>query len=363
MAFVYHIHLPEDKGNLEVGYIGFTSKTVEQRWKEHLIVAKSKTRNYPLYNALNKYSTIVITTLVEGDVDYCLDIEYRLRPTPNTGWNINVGGQQGGLGIIPSADTREKMRKAHSEERRKARSEYMLSLKSWENGFSNPTLWSIADKLYLCHKENPEVRTNIIARAFNTEAPSIESILGKILDGWNPSEDTEWVQWSSTVDKHPHSWKSGDPKLSRKKVEYTLEELKVISERFKNRVWTDEQRQAAATRSTGFKHSEDTKRILSEKATGRKRPADYIEKVKQKSLDCPWTNGKAKKNNWLRADEILKVIEEDCDTLLKLHRHFEYPDKSGTLTKIFRKIKNGWNPTSDPFWLEFKETYKEAENV
>ena len=91
MAFVYWIHLPYHTDMLSEGYIGFTSKTVMGRYAQH----KSDAKRYPhitLYKAFCKYGDdLLVTTLVEGSDEYCLDVENRLRPWNKIGWNIKLG--------------------------------------------------------------------------------------------------------------------------------------------------------------------------------------------------------------------------------------------------------------------------------
>ncbi len=47
-------------------YIGFTKKTIEQRWTDHINNAFSSTKNWKFWNALRKYGTICWAHLVLG---------------------------------------------------------------------------------------------------------------------------------------------------------------------------------------------------------------------------------------------------------------------------------------------------------
>lgn len=117
MAFVYWAHLPEHTDMLSQGYIGFTSGTVEKRWAGHLSDAK-RCPHIIFYKALAKYGDkIVLETILEGDIDYCLDVENKLRPTNKIGWNIKVGGDYGSIGVIPSDESRKKMSESHTGEK------------------------------------------------------------------------------------------------------------------------------------------------------------------------------------------------------------------------------------------------------
>jgi hypothetical protein len=71
------------------GYIG-VSKNAERRWEEHL--KKSENRHFRF--AINKYGweNLVKEQILIAEEDYCLDIERKLRPAVDIGWNIAIGG-------------------------------------------------------------------------------------------------------------------------------------------------------------------------------------------------------------------------------------------------------------------------------
>ncbi len=146
MAFVYWIHLPEHTDVTKDGYVGFTSKTVESRFKQHRDDSiREKYKNLPIYNAMNKYGNLlVVETLVEGSNEYCLMIENKLRPEVKIGWNIKIGGDFGSLGVKASEETKLKMSetrrgesngfygKEHSEETKQKLREINLGKKASE---------------------------------------------------------------------------------------------------------------------------------------------------------------------------------------------------------------------------------------
>lgn len=85
---VYWIRHPEHTDMFTQGYIGITKHgRQERRLWEH----KNVSGNNHLKNALNKYDTKMEVILI-SDNDYCIDIEKKLRPEPNIGWNITCGG-------------------------------------------------------------------------------------------------------------------------------------------------------------------------------------------------------------------------------------------------------------------------------
>jgi predicted GIY-YIG superfamily endonuclease len=86
---VYWIRHPDHTDVLSQGYIGMSTQ-VESRWEHH----KKKAQNLHLKNAISKYGwdTLVKQQLVVSDIDYCLELEKKLRPAENIGWNIVLGG-------------------------------------------------------------------------------------------------------------------------------------------------------------------------------------------------------------------------------------------------------------------------------
>ena len=85
---VYHIHV---EPSLNSGYIGIT-KNVTLRFSQH--GWKRKRSNKHLRNALAKYGDAVKFSVVVNNLDYeaASLVEEMLRPKPNIGWNIAVGG-------------------------------------------------------------------------------------------------------------------------------------------------------------------------------------------------------------------------------------------------------------------------------
>jgi hypothetical protein len=122
---------------LAQGYIGI-SKNVSSRFEQH----RNRSQNPHLTNSINKYGWDNLTKqiLLVGSNQYCLDIEKKLRPIKNIGWNLTVGGGQPPVaygnknrlgipswnkGAICSEDTKEKLRKSH------------LGQVAWNKGLKN----------------------------------------------------------------------------------------------------------------------------------------------------------------------------------------------------------------------------------
>jgi hypothetical protein len=89
MTSVYWIHSPEHTDIFSQGYVG-VSNNHEFRWKYH----SQKQENAHLRHAIQKYGwdNLVKKVVLIGDEKYCLDIEFKLRPSDKIGWNIVMGG-------------------------------------------------------------------------------------------------------------------------------------------------------------------------------------------------------------------------------------------------------------------------------
>jgi len=79
MAYVYWLHLPEHQNFLTEGYIGAASN-IEARLRSH---------KHRLKQIWDKIS---VKILIESTIDYCFELEAKLRPCRNIGWNVAAGG-------------------------------------------------------------------------------------------------------------------------------------------------------------------------------------------------------------------------------------------------------------------------------
>lgn len=112
MAEVYWIHLPEHTDMFSEGYIGVTKYTAKKRFAQH----RERSSSSDLQNickAIRKYGAenLIAETIVIAELDYCFNVESKLRPKPFIGWNIAIGGGSPNVGYKPS----EEKKKAHSE--------------------------------------------------------------------------------------------------------------------------------------------------------------------------------------------------------------------------------------------------------
>jgi predicted GIY-YIG superfamily endonuclease len=114
---IYHIHV---EPSLNSGYIGITNNT-KLRFSQH--GWKRKNSNKHLSNALAKYKDVIKFSVLAKDLDFeaASLMEEMLRPKPNMGWNIAIGGS-----IPPSPKGKERSQ------------EYKVNISKAKMGDKNP---------------------------------------------------------------------------------------------------------------------------------------------------------------------------------------------------------------------------------
>ncbi len=107
---VYWIHTLEQIDIFTQGYVGVCQKGAEHRYNSH----KSKARNgskLPIHAAIRKYADeLICETVLNGPIEYCFEMEFKLRPTQGIGYNIDSGGNCNRLGAKLSDETKAKQR-------------------------------------------------------------------------------------------------------------------------------------------------------------------------------------------------------------------------------------------------------------
>lgn len=91
--YIYWIHAPDHTDMLSEGYIG-VSKDVKKRWQAHKRSIHKNSDNPIFKNAIAKYGweNLIKKILLCSIKEYCYEIEKKLRPNKEIGWNYNVGG-------------------------------------------------------------------------------------------------------------------------------------------------------------------------------------------------------------------------------------------------------------------------------
>lgn len=226
-CFVYWIHRPCESDIFTQGYVGVTVNPVS-RFKSHLNTARNGVKNHKFYNALRKYSDFKFDVLIESDLNYCLELEHRLRPLPDIGLNHAVGGVNtltDRLKYEYDSDTKLKIstgvRRAFLEnqnyresvlKRNKGRvltDETKLKMSSsrkgkatkWVNSKADNVVWSNADFYYLhylemirlCSDQRLKFSPKVFEKLSGLVVAKSKSLLKSFRSGWVPNEDQLWL--------------------------------------------------------------------------------------------------------------------------------------------------------------------------
>ncbi|CAB4183534.1 grpIintron_endo, group I intron endonuclease [uncultured Caudovirales phage] len=107
---VYWIHHPKHTNMFSQGYIGVSNNT-KVRWNDH----SKRPSNLHIERAIKKYGwdNLIKEVVLVANRDYCLDIETKLRPSNQIGWNVVLGGGNPpsslGKKFIKSEETKAKL--------------------------------------------------------------------------------------------------------------------------------------------------------------------------------------------------------------------------------------------------------------
>lgn len=236
----------------QVSYVGVTNQTIEQRWYQHCWKSKHHPTSH-FHRAINKYGkdSFTYTTLFSGfddraAIEQLFILEHN---TYNCGYNSTVGGED-----FTSSEYQRQLQLDRvyngTHPFLGGRIQYESSKRSWDNGTnsliglnqkrlqdgthnllgdSNPQrirkingeqhhnqkhpwmntktnessigAWKIADQLYIWFKANEHKKRGgsykAMAKQFNIES-SLQVMYYKYFkEGWNPSEDESWLEWSN----------------------------------------------------------------------------------------------------------------------------------------------------------------------
>lgn len=231
---VYWLHTEDQADIFSEGYVGITVKPVSKRFIEHKSASKNGS-NLIVHKAIRKYGdALICEELLVGDVDYCLEIENKLRPSPNIGWNLAIGGSKTMLGFKHSEQTRlliskqfknkplteqhaEKIRnnfkgKKHTEEvkeflsllakergisdkTRDAAKKANSSLMPWENPNADTSTWKRADIFYSDYISQEVTSPYFLGKKHGVPHSKLVRIWKEFSKGWNPSEDEDWFKF------------------------------------------------------------------------------------------------------------------------------------------------------------------------
>lgn len=161
-GYIYKILFPNEKH-----YIGLTSRSLEDRQKEHKLAVKSGNYNNLVYRALTKYEMVDNFELVEIDTADTLEElrekeiryiqEYDSYYMGGNGYNMTLGGE-GTNGYIHTEEAKEKMSKIQKERLKNPEERERLS-KSQTERLKDPELRQrLSDKTREHFKNNPAAR-------------------------------------------------------------------------------------------------------------------------------------------------------------------------------------------------------------
>jgi hypothetical protein len=171
---------------------------------------------YSYIKNLGGWSSVKIVPLCESTVEYCFQLENRLRPLPNLGWNTRVGGDfpvmykrevtaetKAKLALVRSSWVMSKGTKDRLSKERKGSGNPMYGTLPWDNPsstFSTRETWAKADKIYTTWIST-RFGYKRLAKLFpNLNFNSITSIVHKFQKGWNPLEDLDWTKYKEYYD-------------------------------------------------------------------------------------------------------------------------------------------------------------------
>lgn len=93
MAVLYWIRLKEHYNINSQGYVG-VSNDFSKRIRQHKNLKKISNKLQEIYQE-HSWENLVKSIIFEGTKEECLKAEMELRPSPNVGWNVSIGGTEG----------------------------------------------------------------------------------------------------------------------------------------------------------------------------------------------------------------------------------------------------------------------------
>ena len=224
MAEVYWIRKLGHTDIFTEGYVGVTSKTAQDRFKEHLkhsrVPSTTKTILHKVIKALG-VDELICETVCICELDYAFDLENKLRPTEMIGWNQIVGGSSPpnrkgqefseehrnniskGLKGLPASEAKlthiqsiadRKKGKARPNGATEKQLLTILNKGPWNNPAAKNTriFWEKADLYFTFFLEGKgAVKT---ARELGLTESNLVSIFKNFKLGWIPLNDERWIQ-------------------------------------------------------------------------------------------------------------------------------------------------------------------------
>lgn len=223
---LYWIRLKDEHVDIFTqGYVGVTTKSLSKRMNQHRYTANKGNNANIISKAIRKYGdSLTIEPILIGSLDYCLDMERKLRPVAGIGYNSAEGGRLvGKVGTKFGEEYSEKLsnaiKKAYKDDPtyvervnsvkrgRKLSESHRLKVKEamnsitylpWENSNARKDIWLLAAEVYEFLKENPKVTRRVLANRFKFEQKStLDTLREKLNSGWNPIMDEKWLEFKA----------------------------------------------------------------------------------------------------------------------------------------------------------------------
>lgn len=220
MALVYWIRKPDHTDIFTQGYVGVTSRTVEERFTEHVKKSKSKaSKKSIIHKVINSIGSenLVADVVCICSEDYAYDLEFKLRPVEFVGWNQNIGGVKppSARGRVMKDSTKKKIGMANSGPASPAklealkvnlfrpghvRSELTKNKHSktleqngpWNNPAANKYFWKNAEIFYEDFSSGLTIVD--VKNKYNLTRNNLKTIFKHFTNGWVPLEDPRWVE-------------------------------------------------------------------------------------------------------------------------------------------------------------------------
>lgn len=213
---LYWIHLPAHTSFHTQGYIGITTKSINDRMSKHR--HSTLKGGFPINKAIRKYGfdNLVVDILYEGNDKFILSLERALRPSKSIGWNVVIGGGTTSKGNTHSEESKSKMResrklwlsdpanvekvrllrigtKASAETRKKMSAAMRGKVCKWNKGNAVISNWIAALDLYV--EMLPDNFSKSSVKYKSMPQPSQKYMVKLFRNGWNPTTDLEYLAW------------------------------------------------------------------------------------------------------------------------------------------------------------------------
>jgi predicted GIY-YIG superfamily endonuclease len=232
--YLYWIKHKSHTDFLTEGYIGITYDFEKRMLKHKANIKSHKMKVYSFLRQFNK-EDLEFKVLVIGSEKYCRDLEYKIRPLPDIGWNSAQGGgkkkpleleeklrsslsnfQSSGRvnKTIPSfeeyeASNSDQIQKLKSEtdslpigpfiQRKQSIAKQLAFLENgpWSNNIKHD-LWLSADKVFEVWRSNDFCGSRRLSKllGYENRSATIKTMIKHFDLGWNPLKDIRWTDYA-----------------------------------------------------------------------------------------------------------------------------------------------------------------------